>query len=284
MSSHLERLGRQGGHAAYYVIYNYPDDRIAYHLTSRDGIHDWTDQGLAFDPRDGQKIFTNSDGSVYRWYNVERPNVIMENGHVAYFTFAVSDVFKMGISGNSNNNTKVVVVAFDGVKFDEETGIGGADGGVSGPDGGGGSGGTGGASGSGGMAGGAGGSAGRGGAGGTASGGAGSGGGGAVVVQKSGNRLRLVSAVLHHQAGYAEQVGHIGNPRALPFLLRMQIEREGQSSSIPLSEHHSPFFAGTRTATWRASAGKSAGLPWSRINQAMSPSGPAMKPSSEQPR
>ena len=147
----------------YHVIYDYPDDRIAYHLTSVDGIHDWTDQGLAFDPRESQKIFSNSDGSVNSWYNVERPNVIMENGHVSYFTFAVSDVPKMGISGSSNDDTKVVVVAFDGVRFDEETGVGGADGGVGGADGGG-SGGTGGASasgGRGGMDGGAGGSTGR---------------------------------------------------------------------------------------------------------------------------
>jgi hypothetical protein len=134
----------------YHVIYNYPDDRVAYHLTSPDGIHGWTDQGLAFDPRDSQKLFTNSDGSVGHWYNVERPNVIMEDGHVAYFTFAVSDVFKMGISGSSNDATKVVVVSFDGVTFDQETGIGGADGGTpatgdaggrAAPDGGGGSGG-----------------------------------------------------------------------------------------------------------------------------------------------
>jgi hypothetical protein len=114
----------------YHVIYNYPDDRVAYHLTSPDGIHGWTDQGLAFDPRDGQKLFTNEDGSVTRWYNVERPNVIMENGHVAYFTFAVSDVYKMGISGSSNNDTKVIVVPFDGVRFDQDTGIGGTDGGI----------------------------------------------------------------------------------------------------------------------------------------------------------
>jgi hypothetical protein len=129
----------------YHVIYNYPDDRVAYHLTSPDGIHGWTDQGLAFDPRESQKLFTNSDGSVGHWYNVERPNVIMEDGHVAYFTFAVSDVFKMGISGNSNAGTKVVVVAFDGVTFDQETGIGGADGGTGGS---GGAGGRGGADGS----------------------------------------------------------------------------------------------------------------------------------------
>jgi hypothetical protein len=142
----------------YHVVYNYPDDRIAYHLTSVDGIHDWTDQGLAFDPRDGQKLFTNEDGSVTRWYNVERPNVIMENGHVAYFTFAVSDVFKMGISGSSNNNTKVIVVPFDGVKFDQETGIGGTDGGIGGSGGGSGSGGGGGSAGRDGSAGGGGGS------------------------------------------------------------------------------------------------------------------------------
>jgi hypothetical protein len=128
----------------YHVIYNYPDDRVAYHLTSVDGIHDWTDQGLAFDPREGQKIFTNEDGSVTRWYNVERPNVIMENGHVAYFTFAVSDVFKMNISGSSNSATKVIAVAFDGVKFDQETGVGGLDAGIGGSDGGGGTGGGGG--------------------------------------------------------------------------------------------------------------------------------------------
>jgi hypothetical protein len=185
----------------YHVIYNYPDDRVAYHLTSKDGIHDWTDQGFAFDPRDGQKIFTNSDGSATRWWNVERPNVIMENGHVAYFTFAVSDVFKMGISGNSNNNTKVVVVAFDGVRFDEETGIGGVDGGVGGADGGGGSGGTGGASatgGRGGMDGGAGGGAGRDAAaadgGGSSTGGTGGSGGSSATSSRTGGTSVIPSS------------------------------------------------------------------------------------------
>ena len=116
----------------YHVIYNYPDDRAAYHLTSPDGVHGWTDQGLAFDPRDSALLFRNSDGTVNRWHNIERPNVIMENGHITHFTFAVSDVFKMQISGTSNNNTKVLVVPFDGVLFDEETGLGGKDAGVDG--------------------------------------------------------------------------------------------------------------------------------------------------------
>ncbi|HEY5961254.1 MAG TPA: glycoside hydrolase family protein, partial [Polyangiaceae bacterium] len=66
----------------YHVIYNYPDDRVAYHLTSPDGIHGWVDQGLAFDPRDSQQLFSNSDGTINHWYNIERPNVILENGHI----------------------------------------------------------------------------------------------------------------------------------------------------------------------------------------------------------
>ena len=29
----------------YQVLYDYPGDRVGYHLTSTDGIHNWTDQG-----------------------------------------------------------------------------------------------------------------------------------------------------------------------------------------------------------------------------------------------
>ena len=111
------RRAREEGHASY------PGRSV--HLSRCAGL-----RPLESDPRDGQKLFTNDNGSVTRWYNVERPNVIMENGHVAYFTFAVSDVYKMGISGSSNNDTKVIVVPFDGVRFDQETGIGGTDGGI----------------------------------------------------------------------------------------------------------------------------------------------------------
>ena len=35
----------------YHVLYDYPDDRVGYHLTSVDGVHNWTDGGLAYDPR-----------------------------------------------------------------------------------------------------------------------------------------------------------------------------------------------------------------------------------------
>ncbi len=53
---------------------------------------------------------------------MERPGVFMEDGHLTHFTFAVSDVDKGTIGGGSNDDTKVVVVAFDGTSFDLDTG------------------------------------------------------------------------------------------------------------------------------------------------------------------
>ena len=78
----------------YHVLYDYPDDRVGYHLTSTDGIHNWTDQGLAYDPRYAQQIFSYTDGTVDHWYKMERPNVVLENGLITHVTFAVSDVDK----------------------------------------------------------------------------------------------------------------------------------------------------------------------------------------------
>ena len=39
----------------YHVLYDYPIDRVGYHLTSVDGIHNWTDEGFAYDPRMADK-------------------------------------------------------------------------------------------------------------------------------------------------------------------------------------------------------------------------------------
>ena len=144
----------------YHVLYDYPDDRVGYHLTSTDGIHNWTDQGFAFDPRMAKQLFSTTDGTVDNWYKMERPGVVMENGHITHFTFAVSDVDKNNqITAGSNHGSKVLVMAFDGVTFDAETGVGGAGGagggsgtgGRGGIDGGAGGSGSGGTSGSGGM-------------------------------------------------------------------------------------------------------------------------------------
>jgi hypothetical protein len=191
----------------YHVLYDYPGDRVGYHLSSSDGIHAWTDQGLAYDPRDAQQIFRYTDGTVDHWYKMERPGVVVENGHVTYVTFAVSDVNKDNqIPAGTDHGSKVIVVPFDGVTFDIDSGIGaggagggggrmgsggasgaagGGGGSGGGPTGGGGSGGSGGTGGRGGGAG-AGGLTGSGGTGSTG-GASGSGGRGAGGQSSGGN-------------------------------------------------------------------------------------------------
>lgn len=109
----------------YHVLYDYPGDRVGYHLTSLDGIHGWTDQGLAYDPRYAQQIFSYTDGTVDHWFKMERPNVLVENGLITHVTFAVADVNKDNqIPAGSDHGSKVIVVPFDGVAFDRDTGIG----------------------------------------------------------------------------------------------------------------------------------------------------------------
>jgi hypothetical protein len=69
----------------------------------------------------------------------------MENGHVAYFTFAVTDVDK---DTSDSTGSKAIVVPFDGVSFDADNGGAGGSGGAVGSSGTGGSGGRGGTGGS----------------------------------------------------------------------------------------------------------------------------------------
>ena len=110
----------------YHVLYDYPGDRVGYHLSSADGIHNWTDQGLAYDPRYAKQIFSYTDGTIDHWYKMERPGVLVENGHVTHVTFAVSDVDKNNqIPAGSDHGSKVIVIPFDGVTFDADTGVGG---------------------------------------------------------------------------------------------------------------------------------------------------------------
>src|SRR6185437_4005551 len=138
----------------YHVLYDYPDDRVGYHLTSTDGIHNWTDQGLAYDPRYAQQIFSYTDGTVDHWFKMERPNVVLENGIITHVTFAVSDVDKNNqISAGTDHGSKVIVVAFDGVSFDKDTSVSGTggSGGAAGGAGTGGNHGSGGAAGGGGT-------------------------------------------------------------------------------------------------------------------------------------
>src|SRR6202142_2430781 len=151
----------------YHLVANGYNARKANHYTSTDGINNWKNMGLAYDPTSDFVRYT--DGTVNHWYKMERAGVVMENGHVTAFTFAVIDVDKTLDVANDTHGTKIIVVPFDGVSFDRDNpGPGSAAcpadsgspvdagpvGGSSGRDGGSGTGGatgTGGASGSGGR-------------------------------------------------------------------------------------------------------------------------------------
>jgi len=105
-----------GGH--YHVVVNWWNDKKAYHLVSKDGISHWTLDGLAYDPR--RDFIRYTDGTVNRWTKLERPNVVMENGHVTHFTFAVIDSEKEVERGGDSHGSKVIVVPFDGARFDRD--------------------------------------------------------------------------------------------------------------------------------------------------------------------
>ena len=169
-------IWRSGG--IYHVLYSGSGDRVGWHLYSPDGINNWVDGGMSCNPRLFDKIF-GYEGSTTKtqWYKMERPGVVLENGHPTHVTWAVSDVDKDNmIPGNSNHGSKVIVLPFDGVTFDNDYGVAGGTGGMAGAGGSGGRGGAGaGGAGTGGR-GGAGGTSNGGGAAGVTAGGAGSGG------------------------------------------------------------------------------------------------------------
>jgi hypothetical protein len=102
----------------YHIVVNNWSDRKAYHITSVDGIHGWTFRGLAYDPTKDFVRYT--DGTVNHWEKMERPGVLLENGHVTHFTFAVLDVPKEQELGNDTHGSKIIVVPFDGVALDRD--------------------------------------------------------------------------------------------------------------------------------------------------------------------
>jgi hypothetical protein len=102
----------------YHIVVNSWSARKAYHLTSPDGLKGWTFRGLAYDPTTDFVRYT--DGTVNHWDKIERPGVILENGHVTHFTFAVLDVPKDQERGNDRHGSKIIVVPFDGEAFDRD--------------------------------------------------------------------------------------------------------------------------------------------------------------------
>ena len=120
-------IWRSGG--TYHVIYSGSGDRVGWHVYSPDGLS-WKDNGYAWSPRDYQKIFCyEGTTTCTAWYKMERPGVVLEDGHPTHITWAVSDVDKDNhVPPGTNHGTKVVVVPFDGVTFDNDFGVGGSGG------------------------------------------------------------------------------------------------------------------------------------------------------------
>jgi hypothetical protein len=102
----------------YHIVVNGWRPRKAYHITSPDGITNWTFRGLAYDPTTDFLRYT--DGTVNHWNNLERPGVYLENGHIKYVTLAVIDVPKNQERPNDIHGSKVLVIPFDGVALDHD--------------------------------------------------------------------------------------------------------------------------------------------------------------------
>lgn len=102
----------------YHIVVNSWSQRKAFHLTSKDGITGWTLRGLAYDPLVDFVRYT--DGTVNRWDKLERPGVVIENGHVVAVTLAVLDVPKNQEKGNDPHGNKVIVIPFDGAALDRD--------------------------------------------------------------------------------------------------------------------------------------------------------------------
>jgi hypothetical protein len=102
----------------YHIVVNCRSERKAFHLTSPDGIGNWTNRGLACDPTTNMVRYT--DGTVNHWDKMERPGVLLIDGHAAYFTPAALDVPKDQELGDDIHGSKVVAIPFDGRALDRD--------------------------------------------------------------------------------------------------------------------------------------------------------------------
>jgi hypothetical protein len=102
----------------YHIVVNQWRERRAYHLISRDGVTGWRVQGLAYEP--GADFIRYADGAKNHWNKLERPGVVIENGHVVAMTFAVVDTPKDDQTGNNGHGSKIIVVPFDGAAMDRD--------------------------------------------------------------------------------------------------------------------------------------------------------------------
>ena len=102
----------------YHIVVNSWSKRKAYHLTSKDGKRHWVNRGLAYDPT--RDFMRYTDGTVNHWHKLERPGVLIENGHVTAVTFAALDTPKGAQTGNNGHGSKIIVIPFNGAALDRD--------------------------------------------------------------------------------------------------------------------------------------------------------------------
>jgi hypothetical protein len=106
----------------YHWVCNQWDIVKAFHFTSLDGLTNWKlEPGYAYDASVGFVRYTDKDSTANRWVHYERPRAYLEDGHVVAFTFAAINVEKDQDKANDRNGSKIIVVPFDGEKFDSDS-------------------------------------------------------------------------------------------------------------------------------------------------------------------
>ncbi len=106
----------------YYCTVNSWSSKKAIFMTSNDGFTNWKVEGEAYTGMN-DTAFRYTDGTKNKWTKLERPGIYQENGILKYLTFAAIDVEKDQDKGNDNHNSKVIVVPFDGARFEGITSI-----------------------------------------------------------------------------------------------------------------------------------------------------------------
>ncbi len=102
----------------YHIVANKWDARMAYYMTSEDGITNWTRHpGTAYRP--GTGFLRYEDGTINNWTKLERPNIYVEDGKIKAMTFAVIDVQKEEDFGNDQHGSKIIVVPFSSDKLQQ---------------------------------------------------------------------------------------------------------------------------------------------------------------------
>jgi hypothetical protein len=104
----------------YHWVCNQWDIVKAFHFTSLDGSTNWKlEPGYAYTAT--SNFLRYSDSTVNHWVHYERPRAYLENSRVVAFTFAAINVEKDADKANDQNGSKIIVVPFDGEKFDSDS-------------------------------------------------------------------------------------------------------------------------------------------------------------------